>query len=105
MNGIVKKSGWALVKHDFSTAQLARSPSFIIYKHLKLKELEHNVQVLLTFEKRFAATPKFWLGAHSKGATTNGRYKKLINEQTSSSTYVYIYTCVCRYVIKWQNFL
>lgn len=32
------------------------------------------------FEKGFAATPKFWLGARSKGATMDGRCKKLINE-------------------------
>lgn len=32
------------------------------------------------FEKGFAATPKFWLGARSKGATMDGRYKKLMSK-------------------------
>lgn len=51
-----------------------------MYKHLKYKELEHNAQVLLMFEKGCVATPNFGLGDCSKGATMDGRCKNFINE-------------------------
>lgn len=39
-----------------SLQQSATSPISIIYEHLKYKELEHNSQVQLMFEKGCAAT-------------------------------------------------
>lgn len=50
------KNSLSLVKHGFSTAQAAKSPILIIYEHLQYKELEHNSQVLLMFEKGCIAT-------------------------------------------------